>query len=224
MYYKTKKDGGILLYNIQNKILMRNHVNDRMNPSVILATDYYSGLTDSAYHGNLYYSYINTNHQIIVKISSSNDILYLMNCNYNCENLPLILSVYSNFLILFYCEEVSDNTFNLCYTTPIGNRYKYRIPFEFDYSSKVSILVGNTNCIVEFSNNKKSTLYRILPNLSFDEINNSQNINEIKHKHQDEIKQLNDQINSASSQYNELMKVAQHYKNEAIKWRSKFDM
>ncbi|MEE1027359.1 MAG: hypothetical protein UH211_01600 [Agathobacter sp.] len=234
MYYRTKNDGGIMLYNIQNKILMRNHVNDRMNPSVTLTTDYYSCLTDSAYHGNLYYSYINTNHQIVVKITSSNDILYLMNCSYNCDNLPLKLTVFSNYLILFYCEEISDNTFNLCYTTPIGNRYKYRIPFEFDNSFKISILIGNVNSIIEFSDNRKNILYRILPDLSYEEINYTQSQNEIIHlkdvirnneiKHLNEINCLNEQIKSATSQYNELMKVANHYKNEAIKWRSKFDM
>lgn len=219
-----------LIYSVQNKIFFRSQNGERIAPPHLLSTDYFCNLSDVSYEDNLYYSYINTSNQLVVKNLSSQEIIYILTLNHSCNHLITKLIYCFNTLLLFYCEEISDNQFNLCFSLPLLDGYKYRLEHILCPTDKVNILHSFNCTIVEFISNTPSILYKINEDFSFTKIDDDKifekqsiDLNDELSAKNDEIIHLKNTIKNATSQYNDLMKVAEHYKNEAIKWRSKFN-
>lgn len=249
-FYQTTPNEEVLIYTYKNQINYRIKRYDNFSKSRTLAQDYQNCFCNVFHNNNIYYSYINSNNELILRRTSDNTILFLLeNISYMQENAGFTptLASFNKRLLLFYVtyEHQSyqlkcilplnqDLTINLKTLPKLTAKSHFTI-----FSGKRSLYLEITDVLSSdianrnISNPDKSNnfitnnlLYEINRKLQLNRLESesklSQNISALKEKHYNETTQLNNTITSITRQYNELMSVAQHYKDEAIKWRNKF--
>lgn len=218
--YESINNNGILIFSNNNQVLFKKKTGSLFSNTFVAANDYLCNLSDVVLNGTIYFAYINTNNCITITRLSDLSVICLINPDNDISFINPKIAVFNNELILFYIEKGIKPKANQ------GEIYKIRVSFPIKQAK------SNENPFLKLSDNE----YNLIPEISFVNcgdilmisINAQSESNYYvldKAFEIDELIQRNKLdliIERATKQYNELMDVANQYKAEAIKWRSKF--
>lgn len=219
--YTAGKDRRLIIYSISRYIFLRTAYADGIERPIILAADYFDGLTEVIWNDTIYYAYQNQNKDIIVRNVLDTNIVYQTRCNENPDMHCPCLAVCNGKLVLFYMvtNPVTENMGLKC-VLPMQSGLQVEVPTECDNIDMYQVycvqgrLYLYTDVMYQVTEPGR---YRCL--IYQDEENN---ITETIAYYQRRIEELEATIESAKTQYNDLMETAISYRDEAIKWRSKF--
>lgn len=248
--YTVNQDYALLLYASENQIYLRYKNAENFGRQIILANNYSHGLCEDFYHGVIFYAYVSTKNKLILRNTQSMQILYLIDLLENedsAANNPQ-LCVYKGQLIIFYllldtktahyhlhCDfpfhpeknmTLSQNYADMPYFThAICNQYLFLIITYHNMSQIFGmdenfILKPITDMLKNIPDNHPQLLAWEQKYIKQEELIQSQK-NALEQSKL-EINTYKDMIERAKYQYNDLMHVAEKYREEAIKWRSKF--
>ena len=231
--YETAGGQGFFIYKNQNEIILRKKEGHQFYLPVIMVRDYKSGLNDTVYNSAIYYTYINENGALVVRSVLEYVFPFERQAGENVSfNSPSLTAFYGR-LILFYMEKnTGDGVEN------------YRLHGILPYEGEREILnvdLGNkealykvvclNECLLVFVENEKGyVLYEASNDLQLVAQDRVENRNEqelamLKSSLMEQQKEINfykSQIESAKRQYQELMQVAEQYREEANHWSGKF--
>lgn len=247
--YSVGNNRQLIIYNAGSNIFLRVAHFGGLDRPIVLAADYLCGLTECIYNSSLYYSYINQNGSLILKNIMDTTNILTIDCNYVQEYSNPKLAICNNTLLLFYLKQnpVSDKPSLHCITPDDNNALPIPLPDIKKPVNSYSVLAYN-NFILLCVNEH---IYRIeqighfkqlaictadnnsTDNNNADNINSNNNYIEREKSLTEDFNKkiaacqakINEQsavIDSITTQYNELMDIARQYRDEAIKWRSKF--
>lgn len=250
--YSVGNNRQLIIYNAGSNIFLRVAHLGGLDRPIVLATDYLCGLTECIYNSSLYYSYINQNGSLILKNIMDTANILAIDCNYVQEYSNPKLAICNDTLLLFYLKQnpVSDKPSLHCITPDDNNALPIPLPDIKKPVNSYSVLTYN-NFILLCVNERIYKIEQIgyfkqlaictadnnsTDNNNADSINsNNNNDNYIEREKsltedfnkkiaacQAKINEQSAVIDSITAQYNELMDIARQYRDEAIKWRSKF--
>ena len=226
--YRTS-EGNLVLYTQEDRIYLRTLVKEGMGRAVILASDYDSDLTDVLYRGNVYYAYKNTEGKILVRNISDHGVWYRLGEEGGLEGYAPRLSTVGDILILFYAmKNPLDGTYYLRCRMPEAPDKERACLHLFENMGIMEAdppMIQTISCI-------GGMLLVVDPErmIWWDEEGNGgwiaksdrQKQETLRVSFQEKLDQKDQIIESIKQQYEELMKVAETYRQEAIKWRNKF--
>ena len=231
--YETAGGQGFFIYKNQNEIILRKKEGHQFYLPVIMVRDYKSGLNDTVYNSAIYYTYINENGALVVRSVLEYVFPFERQAGENVSfNSPSLTAFYGR-LILFYMEKnTGDGVENY--------RLHGILPYEgereilnVDLGNKEAlykVVCLNERMLVSVENEKGYVLYEASNDLQLVAQDRIENRNEqelamLKSSLMEQQKEINfykSQIESATRQYQELMQVAEQYREEANHWSGKF--
>ncbi len=233
--YSAGNDRRLIIYSISRYIFLRTAYIDGIERPIMLVSDYLDGLSDVVLGDTIYYTYQNQSKDILVKNVMKNEAFFHIQSSKNPDMQCPRLVAHNGRLLLFYMV-----------TNPLTGRKSLRAvyPLENGASPDLPSDCENVDMYEIFSVMGKAFLYadrfyeitadgRFIPwqdtvKLMKNEEKIAEYENRLNTYMQENrqalqtISQLEATIESASAQYNELMETAIAYRDEAIKWRSKF--
>ena len=233
--YTAGNDRRLIIYSISRYIFLRTAYIDGIERPIMLVSDFLDGLSDVVLGDTIYYAYQNQNGDILVKNVMNNEALFHVRSSENPDMHCPQLVVNNDRLMLFYMV-----------TNPLTDRLSLRVvyPLENGVSLNIPAECENVDMYEVFGMQGKvflyvDSFYQITAEGQFIQcqdtdrlMQNEQKMAEYENqlnKYMQEnrqamqtISQLEATIESARAQYNELMETAIAYRDEAIKWRSKF--
>lgn len=231
--YSVDTQKNLILYGCGQYIYLRMAIGESLDRPIILCNDYENHLFDTIYKNTLHYSYMNTNKDIVVKSTLDTGTLYKLSAKDIPDCINCGLTVFNDTLLLLYLvKNPLDDTFILKCISPVKPDYAVSIPMIFSEIPNVKTFSCEHMLYIIISE-QGTSVWSITPDLTLHRYNESfdkESIeNEISSRYTDElnrreliIMQQNDIIESIKKQYNDLMETATKYRDEAIKWRSKF--
>lgn len=231
--YETAGGQGFFIYKNQNEIILRKKEGHQFYLPVIMVRDYKNGLNDTVYNSAIYYTYINENGALVVRSVLEYVFPFERQAGENVSfNSPSLTAFYGR-LILFYMEKnTGDGVENY--------RLHGILPYEgereilnVDLGNKEAlykVVCLNERMLVSVENEKGYVLYEASNDLQLVAQDRVENRNEqelamLKSSLMEQQKEINfykSQIESAKRQYQELMQVAEQYREEANHWSGKF--
>lgn len=231
--YETASGQGFFIYKNQNEIILRKKEGHQFYLPVIMVRDYKSDLNDTVYNSAIYYTYINENGALVVRSVLEYVFPFERQAGENVSfNSPSLTAFYGR-LILFYMEKnTGDGVENY--------RLHGILPYEgereilnVDLGNKEAlykVVCLNQRMLVSVENEKGYVLYEASNDLQLVaqdrvENRNDQELAMLKSSLMEQQKEINfykSQIESAKRQYQELMQVAEQYREEANHWSGKF--
>ena len=244
--YSVGNNRQLIIYNAGSNIFLRVAHFGGLDRPIVLAADYLCGLTECIYNSSLYYSYINQNGSLILKNIMDTANVLAIDCNYVQEYSNPKLAICNDTLLLFYLKQnpVSDKPSLHCITPDDNNALPIPLPDIKKPVNSYSVLAYNNFillCVnehiykIEQIGHFKQLAICNADNINSNNNNSNNNDNYIESEKsltedfnkkiaacQAKINEQSAVIDSITTQYNELMDIARQYRDEAIKWRSKF--
>ena len=223
--YTAGSDRRLIIYSISRYIFLRTAYIDGIERPIMLVSDFLDGLSDVVLGDTIYYAYQNRNGDILVKNVMNNEALFHVKSSENPDMHCPQLVVNKDRLMLFYMLRAvypleEGDSLNIpadCENVDMyevfgmqGKAFLYVDSFYEITSDGKFIKCQDTDMLMQ--NEQKISEYENQLNTYMQE--NRQAIQTIS--------QLEATIESVKAQYNELMETAIAYRDEAIKWRSKF--
>lgn len=236
-YHETGPGIGYFLYTNGNQIFFRSRNGDAIGRAILLAMDYKKSFSSILYHNSIYYCYVNDKNQFVLRSTKENSILYHLEQREDGEFATLKMALFQKKIWIVICEKTNDSYRVQC-ICPFSDDIFYNLSFQSNLLPDIQLTTTTNSFILTLTTDFSETCYIMDEQLRLQEFkpqNNSSNTKELPAL-QEELQGLHGQlqaqsriiqrqqemIESATSQYNELMTVASRYKEEAIKWRSKF--
>lgn len=231
--YETAGGQGFFIYKNQNEIILRKKEGHQFYLPVIMVRDYKSGLNDTVYNSAIYYTYINENGALVVRSVLEYVFPFERQAGENVSfNSPSLTAFYGR-LILFYMEKNTgegEENYRLHGILPYeGEREILNVDLE-NKEALYKVVCLNERMLVSVENEKGYVLYEASNDLQLVaqdrvENRNDQELAMLKSSLMEQQKEINfykSQIESAKRQYQELMQVAEQYREEANHWSGKF--
>jgi len=250
--YSLDTARNLILYPSGHQIFLGTSNGKTFTRAVSLCNDYSEKLSDVVYNGTLYFSYQNSNHDIILRnITDTEPIFQISQQDIPDCFLGKLVVFQENLLLFYFVKNPLDDTYLLKGVFPEQKNITLKISAVFPEEPVIHPIFQNHRlllCITtseridfwQIDENRISTPLFLITNAHTQKIDtltkNQQQQEERIMQYQKEISQLSAQasrlrqdliqrdamIESAKRQYNELMDTAIKYREEAIKWRSKF--
>lgn len=250
--YSIGNNRQLIIYPAGSNIFLRIAYYGGIDRPVVLAADYLSGLNECMYNGILYYSYISMDNSLVVKNIMESNNIYAISGNEMPELYSPAICPCNQALLLFYLKnnpltkhtslhcvalcDTDNNNLPVPLPSCVNNISSYQV---YDCGRGIILCVDNKTFIIEEIGHIKELTSQsdVKAAISSDYENKLSSLNV---KYNSDIQKLIEQnnkkiaacqakideqaavINSITSQYNELMTVAQKYRDEALMWRSKF--
>lgn len=231
--YETAGGQGFFIYKNQNEIILRKKEGHQFYLPVIMVRDYKSDLNDTVYNSAIYYTYINENGALVVRSVLEYVFPFERQAGENVSfNSPSLTAFYGR-LILFYMEKNTGDgveNYRLHGILPYeGEREILNVDLE-NKEALYKVVCLNEHMLVSVENEKGYVLYEASNDLQLVAQDRVENRNEqelamLKSSLMEQQKEINfykSQIESAKRQYQELMQVAEQYREEANHWSGKF--
>ena len=231
--YETAGGQGFFIYKNQNEIILRKKEGHQFYLPVIMVRDYKCDLNDTVYNSAIYYTYINENGALVVRSVLEYVFPFERQAGENVSfNSPSLTAFYGR-LILFYMEKNTgegEENYRLHGILPYEGE---REILNVDLGNKEAlykVVCLNQRMLVSVENEKGYVLYEASNDLQLVAQDRVENRNEqelamLKSSLMEQQKEINfykSQIESAKRQYQELMQVAEQYREEANHWSGKF--
>lgn len=221
--YSDGQDKTLLLYSYQNIIYFRTIIAENTWKPIVLCNDFLSHLSDSIYQDNIYYSYINKDHNIIIKSITDQNVLYQLSGDSSLAYIqPGILSFLEKLLLIYAVKNPMNNTYFIKGILPFEKEHSFSIPEPFSSTPTINYLISSHRLILSIDCSHQNRLYEITKDFQCIPRNETTISEKELKPYKDEIKQQKDIIESIKNQYEELMQTAYRYREEAIKWQNKF--
>ena len=236
--YETAGGQGFFIYKNQNEIILRKKEGHQFYLPVIMVRDYKSGLNDTVYNSAIYYTYINENGALVVRSVLEYVFPFERQAWENVSfDSPRLTAFYGR-LILFYMEKNTAEG-------EVHYRLRGILPYEGEREifnadlrkeeAQYKVVCLNERLLVSVENEKGYVLYEVAEDLQVvahgrigngdGEDDKEQELAMLKSSILEQQKEINfykSQIESAKRQYQELMQVAEQYREEANHWSRKF--
>ena len=210
--YQVDCETALFLYAREHNIYMRYKTGPYFGKPTLLAGDYNFGLVEVATTSTLYFAYISTQNTILVK-NLSGEIIF---------STPFTRIPGANFNFVF--SKVSDEPFLLypassCADSPL----QYTFPLLERQPAPFTPCPGGIKTIHPIVSANRLFLLAVCDNQTLLYcLSDALTPHILLTDNSKELQRLQMQLDSAITQYNELMDVARHYKEEAEKWRGKY--
>lgn len=238
-FYTTKPNCGLLFYENQNNISMIHKSNSGFSQPVVLCSDYQNNLESVIYHNTIYYSYVNIAGNLIVNSILNQVLPTELKKDSSFEYVSSKLTVFSDKLFLFYITySHTDYTYRIQWTLPTDSTKITAYPIlSTENKLQMEIVTVPSGILLLLHSSSHLWIYQISDHLDFKCLFPPSNFSssqiqllqnqligtEAKIQQKNiQIQRMQEMIERATQQYNELMHVAEQYREEAIKWRSKF--
>ena len=222
--FELSHSTGYLIYTYNTHILLRYKNKDNFSKSQILTSDYKENLCTILFDNSIYYSYIDLSNHLILRSLFDSNILYMMELIPDYYNLSPTLISFSG-KILFFIEQADNNSNYLYIIFPFHPNISIKIDRPIQPNTRAEIALNRKYIFITISDENKSDFFLINKSFRINKImepSSEKKYQEIIEQKNQEIKRLNAIIESAKSQYDELMYVAKKYREEANKWANKF--
>lgn len=250
--YSTEHNRKLLLYHLNSQIHLRTmNLNTIGRPSV-LCNDFSRNLTSTIYNGTIYYAYVNTAHSILVKSITEPNTLFKLENTESLEYFQPQILVFNKQLLLFYTiQNPVDNSYSVKCVFPFQNDISFTIPDSFPLLPKLIVIPADDYVFINIYNDFYHKILQMDAQYQCNTLGSRQDFQEersedfkqkieqlelqiedqssiiekqesLLEEKENALRNQNSMIESAKKQYNELMDVASQYREEAIKWRSKF--
>lgn len=201
--YPIPNNNALYLYTNEHQILLRARTSDGMTRPTLLAGDYADGLCDTLFQGVIYFAYLSQNNKLVVRNTQVQSSFYEipLSSAFVLQTQTLQLCSLEECLLLFYmATDAKTGISSLHLDFPLNPEKN-----DIFYNTPVTDTqpVSNEKELLELKN-ALTTLRE-----------------ELKQSQQ-ETAHYQTMLESATVQYNDLMHVAEKYREEAIKWRNKF--
>lgn len=235
--YSASQEKNLVLYNYRHLIYLRTLLAENAGRPVTLCHDYLSDLSDTIYQNTIYYSYLNTNKDIIIKSITDHTILYSVKGQDNLEyHQPQLVTFHQKLLLIYVLKNPLMEEYLLKSLYPFEEK-NLALDYTFPALPSLQILTRNNQMLLSVTTAKQSLYIGIDEqeecSLLFSEaevLHKVQKSYEEKlSKKEEEITALQKSISERDSiienvkvQYEELMNTAYQYRKEAIKWRDNY--
>ena len=236
-YHETSPNVGYFLYTNGNQIFLRIRNQDMIGRAILLATDYRKSFSSVLYNDSIYFCYLNDKEQFILRSTKEMSVLYHLEQNPDSEFMYLDIHHFQNKILIFYCEKTTD-IYKIHCICPLGDEFLLELPYQSKLLPQLHVTTTRNNLYLTLTTDFEEINYcvnnhfELQPftveqsrNLKEDIEELKQSISYLQNQNQTQtimIEKQQQMIESAKVQYSELMHVATVYKEEAIKWRSKF--
>lgn len=250
--YSTEQNRKLLLYYLSSQLHLRTMNDGVISRPAILCNDYLRDLTSTIYNGTIYYAYINTEHSILVRSITEQNPLFKIDHVDSIEYFQPQILVFQKQLLLFYIiQNPLDHSYSVKCVFPFRNDISFTIPDSFPLLPKLKVFAAEDYVFINICGDFFHKILQMDKEYQCQTLGNRQDFTEEQNEsYQQEIERLEQtieeqtsviqqrdeqleekenalrnrdaMIESAKRQYNELMDVANQYRDEAIKWRSKF--
>lgn len=264
--YSTEHNRKLLLYHLNSQIHLRTMNSELIGRPTILCSDFARDLTSTIYNGTIYYAYVNTGHNLLVKSITEPNTLFKLENTEALEYFQPQILVFNKQLLLFYTiQNPVDHSYSIKCVFPFQNDISFTIPDSFPLLPKLMVFPTDDYVFINIYNDFYNKILQMDSKYHCNTLGSRQDFTEersedLKQKIEQLEQQLEEQdsiikerdaiieeqqsaikeqdallqekenalrnqsamIESAKKQYNELMDVASQYREEAIKWRSKF--
>lgn len=232
IFYQPEKDQLCFIFPDETKLLFLQKKSDFYYRPTILCNQYRSDLSGIPHEASFYYSYLSTDQTLHVrKIGEAEPFYHPSELPDTAHILFPTLTSLDSTLLLLYLITDSSGTLLLHLDFPLNPDKNIFMPLDFSTCQAFRILPCQEYLLLYFQGMDSSTLYTLDTALTLREIffGTSPQIqskidvltSDIENKDK-QILELNHTISSITTQYTELMNVAQKYKVEAEKWYSTF--
>lgn len=234
--YSVSPDKTLLIYPASHFLYFRTLNAKNAGRPVLLSTDYLTSLSDTIYQNTIYYGYINTEHNILIKNITEQTVLYTLNRETTQEFYsPQLFTIQNTLLLLYFLKNPLNDTFLLKGIFPFTQK---EMTFLENFSELPTLhVISNTNLLLLWISTSYQNGYYLLDSASvLKPLSDENKIQKLTDSFQQklteadttiltlrqQITEQNQLIESIKSQYNELMDTAHQYRNEAIKWRENY--
>lgn len=245
--YALDTERNLLLYHSGNNIFLGTSNGRAFTRAVSLCNDYAGELSDVIYNGTVYFSYQNSNHDIILRnITDTEPVFQILQQDIPDCFSPKLLVFQDTLLLLYFIKNPLNDTYLLKSIFPEHPTHKLPISAIFQNKPTIYSTFSNNRMFLHITAGDHIEFWQIDKDwnaikLSFFDKNALTDLyakaqaeydirlkealmeqTKILEKAKQEISQRDAIIESAKRQYNELMDTATKYRDEAIKWRGKF--
>lgn len=148
--YEIDSNKGILIYTNQNQIIIRSKNGQFFAKPIVLANDYKSSLSETIYDSTLYFTYINTSNNIVIRSLRENTFPYIIAQTFSTSLFSPTLLTFCDELVLFYIIYYSEiNKYSICGILPFKNHQK--IPLNATYDSHPVYFTSNNSDLIILS-------------------------------------------------------------------------
>lgn len=242
--YSAGQGKSLLLYSSDQSIYLRTLQAEYVTSPVILCNDYLSDLSDIAYRETVYFAYMNTKKDIIVRNIMEEEILYTVwekdvpECYH-----PQLAVVGDNLLLLYAMKNALEEEYVMRCEFPFGeNSFQFPGSYEMVPSVQCITMEGNLllavagdsdfrcfvvdsqgDCIPLEREQSWLSRYASVWNQEKQSWENKERMQmQTMVQLQKNIQQKDAILENVKKQYEELMKTATQYRDEAIKWQSRY--
>lgn len=242
--YRTA-EGNLVLYDQDNKIYVRTLIREGIGRVTVLASDYRSDFTDVLYRGTVFYAYKTLDGDILIRNITENGVWYRLGEAGGPEGHHPKLAVMDGILFLWYMvQNPVDGLWGLrCQIPEVTEEKKLMLQQWKEKMVMGAKTMGTEMTCPRVMPCEEGMLVMADHERRFwwgpkegwipisrersevekqEKTEHCEREQHIKEQYERELAQKDLLIESIKQQYEELMQVAQTYREEAIKWRSKF--
>lgn len=223
--FAISSEKSLMLYSQGNHIFLLAATLDMPCRPALLARDFASDLSETIYNKTLYYTYLNTQNDVLIKSILDNTVLFTLTSTEAIHyNTPHIVT-FANQLLLFYAIKnplngdfmvkgmVLFEDSNVTDTT-----YLSGLSCSFAELPAIKTFLMHNRLIVLFSTAAEYRIFLLTEHLKVLKLEDSRDKIALLAAKDSLLASQTATIESIKSQYNELMQTASQYREEARKW------
>lgn len=226
--YPLDSGRNLILYESGNTLYLRTSVGEGVTRPITLCTDYAGGFSDTVYHGTVYYCYLSTGHNIVIRSITELQELYKLGVHEFKDCLaPQIVSFQDTLLLFYVIKNPANDAYCLRAFFPFETGRNIELPKkEFRYSPKIHITCSQYDMLVSVGEETTELVFSLDADMRFTvwkehNADEERRYRELEKENREKDRILAEKeavIKSIKQQYEELMDTALKYKQEAAKW------
>lgn len=147
--YSIEKEKNLILYSCGKFIYLRVSVADTMDRPIVLSNDFSHSLSDTIYNGTIYYSYINTNGDIVIKSIIDTNALFMLSSKDSPDCFSPHIAILDKKLLLFYfIKNPLDDTFSLKCIYPFEKGQSVQLPLSYKSLPIIKLISTNSSIVL----------------------------------------------------------------------------
>lgn len=138
--YALDSEKNLILYSTGNHICLRTSIGENLTRPVILCSDYADSLSDIVYNNTVYYTYRNTNQDIIIRSITDLNDLYKISSHDTPDCFQPRIAAIQKILILFYfVKNPVDDSYCLKALLPFHPEQKLTAANKFSEAQHIAL-------------------------------------------------------------------------------------
>lgn len=211
--FSISPDKNLLLYSVNSSVCLRTATGMEITRPLILCNDFTSSLSCVVYHDIPYYTYLNTEGELLLRNVFDNSILFQLSSNHMLTyHSPLLCVCEEELFLLFFMENPMSGKHILKYTLPLKPGQPSMEISTFSTLPRLQCLSQDSFLLLLCSTPQKEELF----------IKSGDLFEPVYLKKKQELEEGQKLIESVQKQYEELMNTAYRYREEAEKWYTRY--